>query len=116
MIIVNAVSDIARLLDFCDKTSFANRMDASGGYEKNVTFFHGVAGKGVDDRAVGYHLLILFWGDVFFQPVEYLCVGGRGQGIPHLCLSPFFSLAKSSLIVGVYLDGEVLASIDKFDE
>ena len=61
--IVDAIGDVARLLDFGHETTFADGVDASGGDEKHIALSHRVAGECFTDGMAGYHRLVFLRGD-----------------------------------------------------
>lgn len=57
--VIDAIGDIARLLDFTEEAPLADAVDASGGEEEAITLLDVIVVDSVHDRVVGHHLLIL---------------------------------------------------------
>ncbi len=114
--VVDAIGDIAGLLDFCKEATGANGMDAACGQEEAVALVDGIAGNSIDDGFLADHPLVFVGGDVLFQSAKQRGLGLRGHEIPHLGFSALASLTMCYLVGGMHLNGQVVACIDELDE
>ena len=114
--VVDAVGDVAGLLNFDDEASGADGVYAAGGNEEDVALDDVVAGQGVADGVVGHPPLVLRWREAVLQPIVDEAPAGRRQGVPHLVLAVQAPLQSCGLIVGMHLYGEVLLGIDELYE
>ena len=114
--VVDAIGDIARLLDLAEEASLADAVDTSGGEKEAVAFLHVVVVDSVHDRIVGYHLLILLGSDLLLQSHEHTGIEIRVHDIPHLGLAALLALLMRNLVGRMHLDGQWPSGIDELDE
>ena len=114
--VVDAVSNVARLLYLSNEASCANGMNTTSRNEEAVVLFHLILCECIGDGVVLNHFLILLSSDLHFQTIIEFSVFVAWQRIPHFCLSTLFTLLASYFVVGVNLDREVAVGINKLDE
>ena len=91
-------------------------MDAACGEKEDVAVLDRIFRQSVGDGVVLHHLLILCRCDLLLQAAAQRGRGVAFHHIPHLGLAARQPLLLSLLVVGVHLDGELLARVDKLDE
>ena len=114
--VVDAICNVAGLLNFSEKTTCADGVDTSCGQEEAVAFLHVVTVDGVDNSVVLHHLSILLGCNFLLQTTEQRGVFVRIHEIPHLCLAALLALELCNLVGGMHLNGKILTRIDKLDE
>ena len=116
LVVVDAVGHVAGLLNLGQIAAGTNGMDATGGNEEAVALLDCILGQRVADGVALYHPLILLRRQPHFQSVIERGTGCGVHDVPHLGLSVRLAVALGYLVVGVYLDAQVLVGIDKLDE
>ena len=116
LVVIDAEGDIGSLLDLSNKTAGTDGMDTTCGNEEHITLMSLITSQSISDGVVIHHLLVLLRCDLFLQTIVDDCSWFRFQTIPHLRLATWFAQTRCCLIVRMYLDREVLTSIDKLNE
>lgn len=116
VVVEDAIGDIAALLHLCQEDAAADGMDASCGEIEHVAWFHFVAGKHLCDATVGYALLIFVGRDVLLQPCIEIGSWLGVDDVPAFGFSVFVVAATCQFVTWVYLNAEVVSSIDEFDQ
>ena len=120
--VIDAVGDIRGLLDLDEEVTGTNGMESSGRQEVKVTLvrlmgsddvLHGR--MSIDSRS-GSELFVLFG---CYRAVETGVDFGADIGfedIPHLGFSHTAMAFERQFVIGMHLDGEVLAGVDELDQ
>ena len=115
--VVDAVGEVARLLDFHDEIAGTDAVDLSGGQEEAVAGAGVVVGECLGEAAFGHQLVVGFRREVAVETRKKFCTFVRADHVPHLRLSEGFAFhTLCHGIVGVHLDGEGLVGADELDE
>ena len=114
--VVDAIGDVAGLLDFGKEATRADGMNTPGRQEEAVALLHRIARDGIDDGLFADHLLVLLGRDLLTESTEQGCIRLGRHEIPHLGLAALASLSVCNLIGGMHLNGEVVTGINELDE
>ena len=116
-VVVDAVGDIGRLLDFCDEAAAADGVDAPGRQEEDISGMYIVAGQDIGDGAVGHFGGVLLRSYLFGEAGQEVGAFIGRYNVPHLGFSLGAVVPRGGqFVVRVHLDGQVRECIDKLDE
>ena len=114
--VVNAVGDIAGLLNFSQKVTGADGVDATCRKEEKVAGVRVVASDNVHNGVFGNEFLIFFGSDLLAQSgVDGSTFFGIDD-IPHFGLSVAVVASLGESVVGVYLHREVALGVDNLHQ
>ena len=115
-VVVDAVGDVRGLLDLRHERPGADGMHTSRRQEEQVARNDGIVAQGIGQRMVGDHAFILRRSELLretrFQVRPLIC----GHDVPHLGLAVALVARPCQLVVGVYLDREVLTGVDELHQ
>ena len=114
--VVNAVSNVGRLLYLGKETTRADGMDASCRKEEAIALLNIIAGNGIHNGVVCHHFGILRRCNLLLQSAQQSGVLVAVEQIPHLGLATFFTLTLGYLVGWMYLYGQILTCVDELDE
>ena len=114
--IVDAIGNIAGLLNLGNETACSDGVDSAGWDKEAVVLLHVILSQGIGDGIILHHLLVLLRSNLHLQAIVKLGIRLAWQRIPHLGLAALLTLLLGNLIVRMYLDRKVGIGIDKLDE
>ena len=83
---------------------------------ENITRMCLMTGQSLHDGSIGHHPLILIGRYLLLKTGIDTSTGLGIKNIPHFALAQLAVLTLSHLIIGMYLDGEVVASVNELDQ
>ena len=116
VVVVDAVGDVAGLLDLGEEDTATDGMDTTGREVKHITGLDLMVGQYLGDGTVFYALLVLIGGYGLFEAGIEVGAGVGLDDVPHLRLAHLAMDALGHLVIGMHLDAEVTLGIDEFDE
>ena len=116
VVIVDAVGDVGGLLDFGNEATFPDGMDGTGRDEKAVSFFHFFSVQYFRQCVVVEFGQVFRLVGVFVETHEQLCIRIGIHDVPHFSFSVCIVAFFSNCIVGMNLDGKIVAGINVFNQ
>ena len=116
VVVEEAVGDVGALLDLAYHDAAADGVDATGWNEEDIAGMDLMTSKDIDDGAILNAMCIVVLRDLLLETNEHGGTGVSLHDVPHLSLAKGAVALVGQLVVGMYLDGEVLCGIDKLDE
>ena len=114
--VVDAIGNIAGLLNLGNETACSDGMDSAGRNKEAITFLYLILSQGIGDGIILHHLLVLLRCNLHLQAIIEFCVRFAWQCIPHLGLTTLLALLVGNLIIRMHLDREVVVGVNKLDE
>ena len=114
--VVDAVGNVAGLLDFGDGGTSADAVHSSCGKEEYIAFLQRVLGQCLSDAAVLNHAAIAFRVKQTIEAGIEVSVLLGMEDIPHLGLSERVVALAGQLVVRVHLYGEGQIGLNKFNK
>ena len=115
-VVVDAIGDVAGLLDFGNDHSCADSMDSTCGDVEAVAFADVDLVEVVLDAAVGDLLCIVGHLNLLAETCYELAAPVGIYDVPHLVLAHLSVTFPAEGVVGMHLDGEVLTCVNELDE
>ena len=116
VVVVDAVGQVRRLLDLGDESAGADAVDTPRRQEKDVARSDGMVAQQVADRMVGYRRGIGFGIHAAVETDTQTGAARLRNDVPHLGLAVHPVTLPRQTVVGVYLNREILAGVDEFDQ
>ncbi len=116
VVIEYPVGDIAGLLNLGQENATAYGVDASGWQVENVAGPHLMAGQHIADGGIGHSTVILALSDGPAEARVYEAARLGIYHIPHLGFSGLVVFGAGHGIVGMHLDAQVAARVDKLGQ
>ena len=116
VVVVDAVGDVAGLLDLGEEDATADGMDTAGREVEHITGLDLMVGEDLGDGAVFYAFLVLIGGYGLLEAGIEVGTGVGLDDVPHLRLAHLAMDALGHLVVGMDLDAEVATGIDELDQ
>ena len=114
--VVDAIGNIAGLLNLDNETACSDGMDSAGRDKEAVVFLHVILSQSIGDGIILHHLLVLLRSNLHLQAIVKLGIRLAWQRIPHLGLAALLTLLLGNFVIRMYLDRKVGIGIDKLDE
>ena len=112
VVVENAVSDIRGLLDFGQTYATTDGMDPTGRQVEDIVFVNLMTGEDFSNSAISHSLTVFLWGNLLLESGIKAGSWFSIEDVPHLGLPELVVLTESHLVIGMYLDGEILMGID----
>ena len=116
VVVVDAVGDVAGLLDLGEEDATTDGMDTAGREVEHIAGLDLMVGEDLGDGAVFYAFLVLIGGYGLLEAGIEVGAGVGLDDVPHLGLAHLAMDPLGHLVVGMDLDAEVATGIDELDE
>ena len=116
VVVVDAVGDVAGLLDLSEEDTATDGMDTTGREVEDITGLDLMVGEHLGDSTVFYAFLVLIGGYGLLEAGIEVGAWVGLDDVPHLRLAHLAMDALGHLVVRVHLDAEVTLGIDELDE
>ena len=112
--IIDPISHIACLLDLGQETTCADTVYSSCRQKEYITGLHGILIQCIRNGVVLNHLSIFIRSQLFLQSRTQMCrTMSIIDNVPHLGFSHRMMPFHRQLIIGMYLNGKIVAGINK---
>ena len=116
VVVVDAVGDVAGLLDLGEEDATTDGMDTTGREVEHIAGLDLMVGQHLGDGTVFYAFLVLIGGYGLLEPGIEVGAGVGLDDVPHLRLTHLAMDALGHLVIGMHLDAQVAPGIDELDE
>ena len=116
VIVVDAIGDIAGLLDLRQENACTDGMNTTGREVEDIARGNLVTCQHLGDGMVLYAFLIFFGGHLATETGIEIATRLSIEDVPHLALTHLTMDALCHLVVGMHLDAEVFLGIDELNQ
>ena len=116
VVVVDAVGDIAGLLDLGEEDAATDGMDTTGREVEHIAGLDLMVGQDLGDGTVFYAFLVFIGGYGLFEAGIEVGAGVGLDDVPHLRLAHLAMYPLCHLVIGMHLDAQVAPGIDELDE
>ena len=115
-VVINAVGNIAGLLNFCNYKACTDGVNGTGFNEENVTGFDINTMQFITQRVVLDGLAEFLCGNFMLKAVVKPCTGLSFHHIPHFCFSVLIFMCLCISIIGMNLNRQILCGINQLNQ
>ena len=116
VIVVDAIGDIAGLLDLRQEDACTDGMNTTGREVEDIAGGNLMTCQHLGDGMVLYAFLIFFGGHLATETGIEIATGLSIEDVPHLALAHLTMDSLCHLVVGMHLDAEVFLGIDELNQ